>query len=601
MSQNAQQKDESRSESRKQLLPSDPIGCYLPLLLIVFVFSVGAYLYIVTYLPLFSWSGDPTVLDKLLLDLHIPLGALFSWMLSGIIICLLLLLWFRLPAYLNPRRARAVFAIVLGIVAIWWIAGLVGRLEGAEADPTFEYIVWMFFRVFFIILRPLGIEAEHIMPLLPPASVIVLAIGIPALPVLWCRRSTFGPVFLPTWLLLGFWLLWCLALIWGMGEWRVGVELLFSMATCILLFVVGLRPASGSLFPLPGRDHWDKTLGFLRDWTAGYNFPGYVVVDELYEEDRVEERVPGNRFREFGEAPGFIIVDECHQAVVVSSNTRFKGVKGPGVICTGYADQVIQTVDLRPQLRTFPVEAVTKDGIQIKTAIFAPCKIDSRGRPPRLGAHLPYSPAAGFEAVRAQEMRHEGPGQTPDSKKRYKWEDLSRLIATRILQDIVSRYEFDALYGPYQPGGDHPRKAVAQELMGRLRDELKEMGIELVGGGISDLQPVDPEVYMRRAQNWKEEWEHKIALQKAEGQAEWLQMVERARFEAQAALILDLGRRLESSMARTDLRPEAALTQFVQMLDELMKQQPTLGTVVPEETIQALLEISRAIERKTPR
>jgi hypothetical protein len=73
-------------------------------------------------------------------------------------------------------------------------------------------------------------------------------------------------------------------------------------------------------------------------------------------------------------------------------------------------------------------------------------------------------------------------------------------------------------------------------------------------------------------------------------------MVERARLEAQADLILDLGRRLESSMTKTELRPRAALDQFVKLLDELMKQQPTLGEVMPEQTVEALLEIRRVIE-----
>jgi hypothetical protein len=590
MSQDSQQKSTGDAGTRRtEEPPSDAIGCYLPILIIILVLVIGAYAYIVMYLPLLSRAdAPPSLLDRLLLGLHIPLGALFSWLVSGVIICLLLLLWFRLPAYLKPRQARIVFALVLGACAIWWVAGLVRRLEGAEPSPIFELIVGALFRVFLIIL---GIPAEKVMPLLPPVSVVILAAGILVLPALWCRRSMIGPFVVPFWGVLALWLLWCLALILGMGEWRVGVELFVSMAMTLSLFMVGLRAASGSLLPLPGRDHWGKTLGFLQDWMLGYNFPGYVVVDELYEEDRVEERVPGDRFRMFGEAPGFIIVDDCHYAVAVSSNTKFKGVKGPGVIFTGYADQVMQTVDLRPQLRAFPVEAVTKDGIQVKTVVFAPCKIDSRGRPARLDAHLPYSPAAGFKAVRAQEMRHEGPGQTPDSKKRYKWEELSRLIATRILQDIVSRYRFDDLYGPYQSGGNPPRKGIAQELVERLRDELEEMGIELVGGGISDLQPVAPEVYEKRAENWKEEWEHRIALQKTESQAEFVEMVERARLEAQAELILDMGRRLEASLAETELHPPAAIRQFVALLDELMRQQPTLQDVIPEKTAEALMEI----------
>ena len=168
---------------------------------------------------------------------------------------------------------------------------------------------------------------------------------------------------------------------------------------------------------------------------------------------------------------------------------------------------------------------------------------------------------------------------------------MSRLIATRILQDIISQHRFDDLYGPYQAKGDPPRKGVAQELVRRLRDELGEMGIELVGGGGSDLQPVAPEVYEKRVENWKEGWEYRIALQKTESQAEFVEMVERVRLEAQAELILDMGRRLEASLADTELHPPAAIRQFMMLLDELMRQQPTLQDVIPEKTAEALMEI----------
>jgi hypothetical protein len=586
MSQNAQ--EESRTTSERQTLPSDPIGCYLPLLLFMLAMSAMGYFYVATSLPMYraifggGEAGIFGLLENLLIRLHVPLGALFSWMVSGILICLLLYIWFKLEF----RYARVVFAVVAGIAVMWWISGLVGRLEGAAPSPIFKRLVEVFIGPFFAIV---GASIDRVMGVVSPASVIVLSIGILALPVVWYWRPT-------TWSLVALlWFMLWLTLLFGMGEYRVGIALLVSLVMSNGAFMLGLRLTSGYILPLPGGEHWREMLGFLRDRAQGYNFPAYVVVDELYEEDRVEERVPGSRFSDFASAPGFVISD-ANYAVAISSSIKFKGVKGPGVIFTRYADQVVQTVDLRPQLRAFPVEAVTKDGIQIKTVVFAPCRIDTRGKPPQLGEKLPYSPAAAFKAIRAQEMRHEGPEQTPDSKRGYKWEDLSRLIATRILQDIVSRYEFDALYGPYQPGGDPPRRDIAKELLDRLRDELQEIGIELAGGGISDLQPTDPDVYVRRAKNWKEEWMHRIALQKTEGQAEWIKMVERARLEAQADLILDLGRRLESSMTRAELRPRAALDQFVKLLDELMKQQPTLGEVMPEQTVEALLEIRRVIE-----
>jgi hypothetical protein len=591
MSQNAQEENRTESTSERQALPSDPIGCYLPLLGFMLAMSMMVYFYVVISLPTYRIfmrdSGGASViglLEKLLISLHVPLGILFSWMMAGIFICLLLYIWFKLQfAY-----TRAVFAAVAGIAVLWWIAGLIGQLKGAQPSPIFERLVEVFIGPFFVLV---GASTDKVMGLLSPALVVVLSLGVLALPAIWYWRSTMWSTAVVFWFML-----W-LALLFGVGEYRVGVALLTSLVIGSAIFMFGLRSTSGFLLPLPGREHRDKALGFLRDWAQRYNYPGYVVVDELYEEDKIEMRVPGSRFREpgFGAGPGFIISD-CNYAVAVSSSTKFKGVKGPGVIFTGYADQVMQTVDLRPQLRGFPMEAVTRDGIRIKTAIFASCKIDSRGRLPRLGESLPYSPAAGFKAIRSQEMRHERQGQTQDRMKGFKWEELPGLIATRILQDIISRYDFDDLYGPYQPGGEPRRKVVADELMAQLRDELKTMGIELVGGGISDLQPTDPDVYVKRAQNWKEGWEYKIALQKSESQTAWLKMVERARMEAQADLILAIGRRLESSMTRAEVRPHAALTQFVKLLDELMKQHPSLEGVVPEKTVETLMELRNIVE-----
>ena len=93
MSQNAQKENGSRSQSEQQPLPSDPIGCYLPLLLFMLAFSAMGYLYVVTSLPtyriLFGGGGGTNIiglLEKLLIRLHVPLGAMFSWMVSGIII-----------------------------------------------------------------------------------------------------------------------------------------------------------------------------------------------------------------------------------------------------------------------------------------------------------------------------------------------------------------------------------------------------------------------------------------------------------------------------------------------------------------------------------
>ncbi|MFQ6101383.1 MAG: hypothetical protein ACE5OS_09140 [Anaerolineae bacterium] len=525
-------------------MPGDPIGCYMPLLVFALVGLFALHVPLITLLTRLN-------LTTLLSGFNILFAALYGWLLSGLAVCLLLYLW------LKSRRAAVV---VTPILAILWVAGLTRYAQGENV--------------------------------LSPILVVVLTMGIPVLLVLWFLQPL--QRLLAILLSCAWFLLWLLLIV-GLQEYLAGVVLFLSLVASGAAFLPGLYIASGFLLPLPGKDHRNKVFNFLRDYMQHLNFPVYVVVDELREEDRVEERVPGNPFGRFTTGPGFILTD-CDYAVAVSEGIRFKGVQGPGVIFTGFADQVAQTIDLRPQLRAFHVEALTKDGIKIRVLTFTPCKIDARGRQPRLGEPLPYNKSAAHKAFLAQRVEHEGKGQIPARMKQCTWDELSRMIAERILQNIISKYDFDDLYGPYQPGGEPPRTRIARIFCERLAAELEPLGIRLIGGGISDLEPADPQVYVKRARSWQAEWTRRITLRQAEGQAEWLRMVERARAEAQADLILRLGRQLEElSAERTELRPETALNLLVSILEGLMRQQPTLGQIVPGETLQALMGIREAI------
>jgi hypothetical protein len=177
-----------------------------------------------------------------------------------------------------------------------------------------------------------------------------------------------------------------------------------------------------------------------------------------------------------------------------------------------------------------------------------------------------------------------------------KWHELPRAIAERVLQNIIGEYSFDDLYGPHQPGGEPPRAVIANRFCERLDEELEPLGIQRVGGGLSDLEPADPQVYLERARSWQAEWERRVTLRQAEGRAEWLRTVERARAEAYTDLILDLGRQLEGlRVDETEFGPEVTVNMLLSTLERMMTQQPALGQLVPGEVQQALLDIRKII------
>jgi len=525
--------------------PGKVIGCFttliVPLLFMVFALH-------------FTISSTLARLNLLapLRGLNIFLAVAYGWGLAGLCVCLLLYFW------LKSKPAAIAVTLLLVILWAWGLARYVN---------------------------------------LPPSTVsraltILLALGIPVLIALLFLRPLEGP---EVWMFGVGWLVLWVVLVLALKEYAAGLILLLSLLTSGALFLVGLYITCGFILPFPGEPDRRKVLDFLRDFTLGFNFPAYVVVDELHLEERLKERVPGDPYSRLALGPGLVLTDANH-AVAISDGVKFKGAYGPGVVFTGYADRA-RVIDLRPQSFAFPVEALTKDGIRVKAGVVVTFKIDARGRQPSLGEPLPYRKNAVFKAVHAAEkVEHIGKGQTPERIKQRRWFELPPQIGERILQDILSRYNFDDLYGPHQPGGDPPRKAINETFVKKLTAELEPLGIQLIVGGVSDIEPADGQVYVERVRAWQAEWSRKVAMTQAEGRAEWLRQVERARAEAQAELILSLGRQLEElSAAKAEISPEDTLNLLVSVLDGLTRQE-SVGTLLPEETVQALMNIRRIVE-----
>ncbi len=327
-----------------------------------------------------------------------------------------------------------------------------------------------------------------------------------------------------------------------------------------------------------------KALQCLLTYTLGTNRPYYVVIDEkiaeraegtttwLTEEEKLIQRVDGAIFGEFLAGPG-IVLTGCDQAVAISTGQKFKGAKGPGIVFTGYTDLPAHVVDLRVQLCAFPVEAWTKDGIAIRVTTFIPFQIGTGKEEPALGQGFPYRSSDVFKAVHAQLMEHVDPSQVPESLEEQKWYDLPRLAGERIVREIISRYEFDELYTPFELHtdlGQDPRSRIGKEMREELNQTLPGWGIQCIGCGIGNIVPVDERVIEQRIEAWRTDWARKIMLQQAAGQARRLRLVEQARAQAQIDIVLAVGRRLERLRAAGGPVPlDAIVLYFVEVLEEL--------------------------------
>ncbi|HET90704.1 MAG TPA: hypothetical protein ENN99_08205 [Chloroflexi bacterium] len=337
-----------------------------------------------------------------------------------------------------------------------------------------------------------------------------------------------------------------------------------------------------------------KALRCLITYGLGTNYPYHVVIDEKFTErtegirtwlpaeDKLVKRADGDNFGDFLSGPGIVLTGSDH-AVVLSTGLKFKGARGPGLVFTDMSDTPTEVIDLRIQLRAFPAQARTKDGIGVRVVTFIPFQIGAGGQKPKLGEGFPYRTSDVFKAVQAQQVKHQKLTQAPGDVEKVAWYDLPQAVGEHIMNENLSRFEFDDFYAPFElidNPNDHPRSRIAKNLRDELDKVLPGWGIQRIGGGISDIKPQDPQVIEQRIEAWKADWARQITIHRAAGQSRRLQMVEQARAQAQIDVILSIGEQIEQLRAAG---ADGIVGYFIDLLENLSNRSQVRG-LIPGET-----------------
>ena len=354
-----------------------------------------------------------------------------------------------------------------------------------------------------------------------------------------------------------------LAVLVRIGHWLSCLTILLPTG---LICGVALVWLSHHLLPLHKDQDWRQTLECLITFALGANRPYYVI-----ESGELVERVSGNAGA--STAGAGIVLTGCDHTVALYSGLTFKGVYDPGVAFTDRFVQVQEIIDLRPQLRTFNVRAITRDGIPVHVVAFVPFRIGAGSRQPQLGGSFPFRKSAVFSVVHGQPVEHrreQRDAGVTEYRKQRKWDELVPMVATRLLQDIISEYTFDDLCALYQPEWD-PRDEIKQKWLGRLRIHMKTWGIQILGGGIANLLPSDPSVLSERVASWRAEQMRRMAARLGESEAAALQVVELARAQAQAEMIRGISQAFEQlGVDDREVTTEVILIRFVEALEGMI-------------------------------
>ena len=347
----------------------------------------------------------------------------------------------------------------------------------------------------------------------------------------------------------------------------------------LALFWWGLYVLSKHVLPV--KTQQERWLAFrsLLTFVLGTNYPFYVI-----NERELELRVPGNPFGQFFAGPG-LVLSRCDHVPVITDGVTFKRIGQPGLTFTHKLEMVDHAVDLRPQLRSFTVEARTRDGVPVQVLTFVPFRIRGRQRGLKLGSSFPFYQRAVYSAVFGQPVEH-------GEKAAHRWDELVPITAERLLREVISRYTCEELAAPFDPKRD-PRAEIRNELISTLREKMSPGGIEVIGGGISNLEP-DEEALRRRIENWKATWAKRLRVRQAEAEQEAWLSVEQARAEADARFVQHVGNVLQGFVDRGETAAlEAIRLRFVGALKVMARNLPD-SMPLPEESVKTLRLLERS-------
>ena len=303
-------------------------------------------------------------------------------------------------------------------------------------------------------------------------------------------------------------------MLWGL----LGGLFLFVPAWLLARFALTLS----GIFLIPAMptdyENREQAGKSLRSYIWGSNGPVYAEV-----EGRLRKRVGGSRsHRQAG--PGLVIASS-HYAIPLTTGPRDTRVGGHGLVFTGPKERPHGLIDLRLQTHAKKVHALTRDGISINVVMQVVFEIDRR-RASGPGLY-PFDPSAVRRAMHAR-------GIGPD--KEVGWEELVTESAADALRDTLARQSLDQLLSSDDNGT--PARAVIEEAVAaEAAKQLASHGIDVKAIALGTIEVENSSVLAQRVDSWAARWRRRRLEREAEGNAEAIGLLEKARADVQSEMI----------------------------------------------------------------
>jgi hypothetical protein len=363
---------------------------------------------------------------------------------------------------------------------------------------------------------------------------------------------------------------------------RLGIlgSYLWVVALFLALFAGALYFAQ-FILPLRGEIGWFEGLRLIFN-TLFVNFP--LLPRPMGAQLPPDSEPISSSFKLLGRG-----IVESHHALALARGPSFTRAAGPGFVRLNRWEYVSHLVDLRPQRRKLPVKAITGDGIPVDTSVAVMFQIRHNPNEPGHGdIPYPYDSDAIFQSCYSGSI---GAQENPVS-----WGERLARQAAADLVTALSHRTLDQLFQADDPASD-PLLQLEDELRDQLNITFAAAGFRVITISISPLD-LPPDVMNEQINNWQANWQHRILVEKAGGDAEAIRRIKLARARAQLEMIENITRNIEAmhQAGHTNLT-EVITLRMIEAMEQAAADN-TVQAMVPQQMMSTLAQMHRWIERK---
>lgn len=374
-----------------------------------------------------------------------------------------------------------------------------------------------------------------------------------------------------------------------------GLGALVWMTVTAVFFLLGLLYFGQFILPLGGEDGWVEGFRLLLHYTFTSANTLLAPQPSPSKQPSKDDLIP----RKEQPPESFDLIQagivRGYQVLALAKGEHFSRAAGPGFNALARGERIMSLIDLRPHTQIHEIKANTRDGIPIETTLSLTLRVKQNNLQTSDDDLIhPFSSEAIFKVSSYNSIDHQGALQP--------WTKQLVPNAVALVNQELSNYTLDEL----QQIGLPPLALdeVKHRVKKKLQNDADTHGLEVLAIGIGSLT-FPKSVTKQRIKSWEAEWQRKIDVKHAVGNAEASRRIKQARARAQIEMIERITQSIDAMRRQDNAHLNEIITlRMIEALEEAMSE-GAVQALIPQQVMTRLVmdasnQMQRWMERPYP-